>query len=239
MTTYTELNRQFINGKWIDGSTTTTMQNLNPFTGKVIHTLSSASTADVDTAFVAAKQAFGSWAATNPLVRRGDPGDRQTIINPLIDNKAILRIQAMIDESIKQGAIVETGNLVQGNVLQPTVLSGMTIDMPIFKDEIFGPADGIMSFATDEEAIALANATDYGLNGALHTRDIYRGMELARKVETGMIHINDQSDNDEVHAPFGGEKSSGTGRFGGDFILEEMTTVQWVSVAHEPRQYPF
>lgn len=485
MTPYTELNRQFISGKWIDGSTTTRMQNLNPFTGKVIHTLSSASTADVDTAFVAAKQASGSWAATNPLVRRdlllnaariiserqeefidwlakeaggtyikgvievqqahdilveaasfptrmygrtmastvdgkesyvyrkplgvvslispwnfplylsmrtiapalavgntmvvkpsaeslvtggtiiaklleeagfpigvfnvvigksdligdyftghptskmvsftgstpvgrgigriaggnakksalelggnnafivlddadvdqavagaifgrflhqgqvcmatnrilvhqsiyeefktkfvahaqqlpyGDPGDRQTIIGPLIDNKAILRIQAMIDESIKQGAIVETGNLVQGNVLQPTVLSGITIDMPIFKDEIFGPAVGIMSFATDEEAITLANATDYGLSGALHTRDIYRGMKLARKVETGMIHINDQSDNDEVHAPFGGEKSSGTGRFGGDFILEEMTTVQWVSVAHEPRQYPF
>ncbi|WP_020604566.1 aldehyde dehydrogenase family protein [Spirosoma spitsbergense] len=485
MTPYTELNRQFINGKWIDGSTTAEMQNLNPFTGKVIHELPSASTADVDTAFVAAKQACGSWAVTNPLVRRdlllnaariiserqeefidwlakeagstyikgvievqqahdilieaasfptrmhgrtmastidgkesyvyrkplgvvslispwnfplylsmrtiapalavgntmvvkpsaeslvtggtiiaklleeagfptgvfnvvvgksdligdyftghpiskmvsftgstsvgrgigriagenakksalelggnnafivlddadvdqavagaifgrflhqgqvcmatnrilihqsiyeefktkfvaharqlpyGDPTDKQTIIGPLIDNKAILRIQSMIDESIKQGAVVETGNLVQGNVLQPTVLSGMTIDMPIFKDEIFGPAVGIMSFATDEEAIALANATDYGLSGALHTRDVYRGMKLARTVETGMIHINDQSDNDEVHAPFGGEKLSGTGRFGGDFILEEMTTVQWVSVAHEPRQYPF
>ena len=169
----------------------------------------------------------------------GDPFDKQTIIGPVIDRKAVKRILGMIDESVKMGAVVETGNQAEGNVLQPTVLSNVTVDMPIFRDEIFGPAVSIMSFRTDEEAISLANATEYGLSGAVHTRDIYRGMKLARQVETGMIHINDQSDNDEIHAPFGGEKSSGTGRFGGDFMLEEMTTVQWVSVAYEPRKYPF
>ena len=169
----------------------------------------------------------------------GDPVDKQTVIGPVIDRKAVKRILGMIDESVKMGAVVETGNQAEGNVLQPTVLSNVTVDMPIFKDEIFGPAVSIMPFRTDEEAILLANATDYGLSGAVHTRDIYRGMKLARQVETGMIHINDQSDNDEIHAPFGGEKSSGTGRFGGDFMLEEMTTVQWVSVAYKPRQYPF
>jgi acyl-CoA reductase-like NAD-dependent aldehyde dehydrogenase len=169
----------------------------------------------------------------------GDPGDKNTVIGPLIDQKALKRILGMIAESVAQGAIVETGNQAEGNVLQPTVLSGITTDMPIFKDEIFGPAVGILPFATDDEAIALANATNFGLSGAVHTRDIYRGMQLARQVETGMIHINDQSANDEVHTPFGGEKSSGTGRFGGEFILEELTTVQWVSVAREPLHYPF
>lgn len=102
---------------------------------------------------------------------------------------------------------------------------------------IFGPAIGLVSFTTDDEAVELANATDFGLSGAL--RDIYWGMQLARRVETGMMPINDQSANDEVHTPFGGEKSSGTGRFGGDFILEELTTVQWVSVQKTARQYPF
>ena len=182
------------------------------------------------------KTKFVARARTLPY---GDPADKQTVIGPLIDRKAVTRILGMIGESVKMGAVVETGNQADGNVLQPTVLSNVTVDMPIFRDEIFGPAVSIMSFRTDEEAVSLANATEYGLSGAVHTRDIYRGMKLARRVETGMIHINDQSDNDEVHAPFGGEKASGTGRFGGDFMLEEMTTVQWVSVAYEPRQYPF
>ncbi len=182
------------------------------------------------------KAKFVTHARTLPY---GDPANKQTVIGPVIDSKAVKRILGMIDESVRMGAIVDTGNQAEGNVIQPTVLSNVTVDMPIFRDEIFGPAVSIMPFTTDEEAIALANATEYGLSGAVHTRDIYRGMKLDRQVETGMIHINDQSDNDEVHAPFGGEKSSGTGRFGGDFMLEEMTTLQWVSLAHEPRQYPF
>ncbi|CAN5166821.1 benzaldehyde dehydrogenase [soil metagenome] len=182
------------------------------------------------------KTKFVAHAQTLPY---GDPAEKQTVIGPVIDKKAVKRILEMIDESVKMGAVVETGNQAAGNVIQPTVLSNVTVDMPIFQDEIFGPAVSIMPFKTDDDAIALANATEYGLSGAVHTRDIYRGMKLARRVETGMIHINDQSDNDEVHSPFGGENSSGTGRFGGDFMLEEMTTVQWVSVAHETRQYPF
>lgn len=169
----------------------------------------------------------------------GDPADEKTIVGPLIDNKTVKRILGIIEDSKIAGAIVETGNRATANVLEPTVLSNVTKEMRIFKEEVFGPAVGLVPFADDAEAVELANATDYGLSGALHTRDIYRGMEVARQIETGMIHINDQTANDEVHTPFGGEKGSGTGRFGGNFILEEMTTVQWVSVQRQVRQYPF
>ncbi|GAB4021291.1 aldehyde dehydrogenase family protein [Spirosoma koreense] len=169
----------------------------------------------------------------------GDPANKNTVVGPLIDHKSVQRILGILQSAVADGAVVETGNAADGNVLQPTVLSGVTKAMRIFKEEIFGPAVGLVSFATDEEAIELANATDFGLSGALYTKDIYRGMQLARQVETGMMHINDQSANDEVHTPFGGEKSSGTGRFGGDFILDELTTVQWVSVQKVARQYPF
>src|SRR5579875_2227885 len=107
--------------------------------------------------------------------------------------------------------------------------------MPIFSEEIFGPAVGLVKFKDDAEALELANGTQYGLSGALHTRDLQRGIQFAKQVETGMIHINDQSVNDEMNTPFGGEKNSGVGRFGGDFIMDELTTVQWVSVQVEPR----
>jgi len=123
------------------------------------------------------------------------------------------------------GATVETGNTAILNLLTPTVLSGVTREMRIFKEEIFGPAVGIVQFANDAEAIELANATDFGLSGAVHSTDIYRAMQLARQVESGMMHVNDQTANDEIHSPFGGEKSSGTGRFGGSFIIDELTTV--------------
>jgi aldehyde dehydrogenase (NAD+) len=169
----------------------------------------------------------------------GDPKDKSTVIGPLIDRKSVEKVLKVIADSVAMGAKVETGNIADGNVLQPTILSGITIEMPIFNKEIFGPAVGIISFKTVDEAITLANDTEYGLSGAVHGGDIYKAMEVARRINTGMIHVNDQSVNDEPHLPFGGEKNSGLGRFGGNFILEEMTTVQLVTIQKEKRVYPF
>jgi len=89
--------------------------------------------------------------------------------------------------------------------------------MPIFKEEIFGQAVGLVPFIDDNHAIELVNATHFGLSGTVHTKDVYRAMQIARQIDSGMIHVNDQTVNDEVHSPFGGEKSSGIGRFGGNF----------------------
>jgi aldehyde dehydrogenase (NAD+) len=182
------------------------------------------------------KDKFVRRAAALPY---GDPADKNTIIGPLIDNKAVKHVLDLVERSVQAGAKLETGGTAEGNVVIPTVLSGVTKDMAIFQEEIFGPAVGLVSFKDDEEALELANGTEFGLSGALHTRDLQRGIQFAKRVETGMIHINDQSVNDEMNTPFGGEKNSGVGRFGGDFILDEMTSVQWVSVQVEPRQYPF
>jgi aldehyde dehydrogenase (NAD+) len=179
------------------------------------------------------------FAAKAKELPYGDPLNPNTVIGPVIDRHALQRILRVIDKSAQAGAVIETGNIVQGNILVPTVLSAVTKDMPIFSEEIFGPAVGLVSFTDDDEAVELANATDFGLSGAIHTKDVYRGMQMARRIETGMMHINDQTANDEIHAPFGGEKSSGTGRFGGNFILDELTTVQWVSVQYQARQYPY
>jgi len=124
--------------------------------------------------------------------------------------------------------------------MHPTVLDHVTDDMPIAANEIFGPVAPIIRFKTDEEALKIANSQDYGLSGALHTKDIEKGVDFASKVITGMIHINDQTVNDEPNVPFGGEKGSGIGRFNGDYIIEEFTRLQWISVQHQPRDYaPF
>lgn len=179
--------------------------------------------------FVAAVKALPYGDALNPA----------NVIGPIIDHKALQRILKVIAGSVAAGAIVACGNQVEGNILVPTVLSAVTKDMPIFQQEIFGPAVGLIAFKDDDEAVELANATDFGLSGAIHTKDVYRAMQLSKRIGIGMMHINDQTANDEVHAPFGGEKASGTGRFGGQFILDELTTVQWVSVQYQKRQYPF
>jgi acyl-CoA reductase-like NAD-dependent aldehyde dehydrogenase len=169
----------------------------------------------------------------------GNPADKDTIIGPLIDNKAVKHVLDLVERSVQAGATLETGGTAEGNVVLPTVLSNVTKDMAIFQEEVFGPAVGLVSFKDDEEALVLANGTEFGLSGALHTKDLQRGIQFAKRVETGMIHINDQSVNDEMNTPFGGEKNSGVGRFGGDFIMDELTTVQWISVQVEPREYPF
>lgn len=109
--------------------------------------------------------------------------------------------------------------------------------MPAASEEIFGPLAPILSFATDDDALEIANATDYGLSGAVFTGDTERGLAFARKVKTGMIHVNDMSVNDEPHVAFGGMRGSGLGRFGGRWALDAFTTVQWVSVQHQPRDY--
>lgn len=169
----------------------------------------------------------------------GNPNEADTQVGPLIDHDQVDRILDQIDKTVEAGATLQVGGKADGNVLEPTVVSGVTNDMPLAKNEIFGPVAVILSFKDDAEALHISNELPYGLSGAVHG-SIYRATEFARQVETGMIHVNDQSVNDEPHLPFGGEKDSGLGRFNGEWVLEEFTTLQWVSVMHERREYkPF
>lgn len=172
-------------------------------------------------------------------LKAGNPDEADTQVGPLIDHDQVERILDQIDKTVEAGAKLQSGGNVNGNVLDPTVVSGVTNDMPLAKNEIFGPVAVILSFKDDDEALRISNELPYGLSGAVHG-SVYRATEFARQVETGMIHVNDQSVNDEPHLPFGGEKDSGLGRFNGEWVLEEFTTLQWVSVMHERREYkPF
>ncbi|MGM0391554.1 MAG: aldehyde dehydrogenase family protein, partial [Bacteroidota bacterium] len=173
-------------------------------------------------------------------LKYGDPSKEGVLIGPLIDANQVERILKDIKESKQQGAVVKLGGNAEENVLEPTVLDNVTDDMPIGKNEIFGPVAAFIRFTTEEEALKIANSQDFGLTGSVFTKNVEKGVAFARNVETGMIHINDQPVNDEPNAPFGGEKGSGIGRFNGKFILEEFTRLQWVTVQHEPRDYkPF
>jgi aldehyde dehydrogenase (NAD+) len=110
--------------------------------------------------------------------------------------------------------------------------------MKIAQNEIFGPVAPIIKVKGESEALSVANETEYGLSSAVFSRDEGRGLRFALAMQAGMIHINDSSVDDSPNNPFGGEKNSGIGRFGTDWVINEFTTDHWVTVRHQPRQYP-
>ncbi|HJW56204.1 MAG TPA: aldehyde dehydrogenase family protein [Burkholderiaceae bacterium] len=172
-------------------------------------------------------------------VKAGDPAEPDTIIGPMINKKAIERVIGLVDRSIDEGARLVLKGKVVGNVVEPYVLSDVTNEMSIAKSEIFGPVAAIIPFESEDDAVRIANECEFGLSGAVHSGSLERGLRVAKEIVTGMIHVNDQTVNVEPHMPFGGEKFSGLGRYCGSWALEEFTTVKWISVQREHRQYPF
>ena len=128
----------------------------------------------------------------------------------------------------------------EGRFYRPTVLTGVTPDMAAFTEEIFGPVAPITTFKTDEEAIELANRTEYGLSAAIFSNDTERAVKMAERLNTGLVHINDQTINDDPRVPFGGVGASGNGgRFGSVSNLEEFTTWRWMTIRAKGHPYPF
>lgn len=172
-------------------------------------------------------------------LKYGDPNDPQTAIGPIINQTQLSHMLELMKQSIAAGAHQILGGAPQGLVLPPHVFNDVTNDMPIAKNETFGPIAPIIRVNGEAEALAVANDTPFGLSSAVFTRDHSRGLRFALGVQAGMTHINDSSVDDTPTGPFGGEKNSGLGRFGGEWIMEEFTRTHWISVQHEPRQYPF
>ncbi|MDO6671615.1 aldehyde dehydrogenase family protein [Cobetia amphilecti] len=169
----------------------------------------------------------------------GDPAQDDTVIGPIINAKQRDGLLEMIETAKDEGARVMLEGETQGQLVPPHVFTEVTNDMSLARNEIFGPLVGIQKARDEAHALELANGTEYGLSASVFTADIARGERFARQVEAGMVHVNDMPVNDDPRAPFGGEKNSGLGRFNGDWVLEEFTTDQWVSLQVEPRQYPF
>lgn len=169
----------------------------------------------------------------------GDPTKKDVIVGPIINEGQLEHLTKAVKQAVEEGATLEIGGSSDNNVFEPTVLTNVTQNMEIAKTELFGPVAPIINVQSEEEAIQIANASPYGLSGSVFTKDRFKGMEVARQIETGMIHVNDQSVNDEAHVAFGGEKASGLGRFGGEWGLDKFTTVQWVGVQSGGRDFPF
>lgn len=169
----------------------------------------------------------------------GDPNSADTTIGPIINKSQIEGLLKHIENARSNGARQTAGGDPKGLLLPPHVFADVTPDMPIAQQEMFGPVISIIKVRGEAEAIQVANDTEYGLSSAVFTRDVERGVRVALQVKAGMTHVNDQPVVDLPNCPFGGEKNSGLGRFGGDWIIEEFTTDHWVSVQHTPRQYPF
>ena len=160
----------------------------------------------------------------------GDPADPETFIGPIINSGQADKIENIVRQTLAAGAVAALEGKREGNLIYPWILAGCTNDMPVAKTEIFGPVVCLIKAADEAEAIRIANDTEYGLSGSVFTRDLYHGIQVARQIRTGMIHVNDQSINDEPHVMFGGEKHSGIGRFNGRWVVDKFTTEKWVSV---------
>ncbi|PZF52580.1 aldehyde dehydrogenase, partial [Curtobacterium sp. MCSS17_008] len=160
----------------------------------------------------------------------GDVDDPATFIGPIINDRQLESLQEKIAKAHEEGARQVVGGDPEGRVLPPHVFVDVTQDMSLAREESFGPIVPIIRAADEEDALRIANDTEYGLSSAVFTADLDRGAEFARRIDAGMTHVNDTSDEDEANAPFGGEKNSGLGRFRGDWIIDELTRLHWVSV---------
>ncbi|MEU9609525.1 aldehyde dehydrogenase family protein [Streptomyces sp. NPDC048057] len=169
----------------------------------------------------------------------GDPADPTTHIGPLINSRQADAVTSLVDQTLAAGATALLHGGSEGNLVEPSVLTGIATDSPVLGQEIFGPVALIVPFDGDDDAVRIANDTPYGLSGAVHTADIERGVALAKRINTGMIHINDSTVHDEPIVPFGGEKHSGSGRLNGESMIEAFTTQKWISVQHGRSQFPF
>ena len=169
----------------------------------------------------------------------GDPKEPDTIIGPLINKEQLIRVDAGVQLAIADGGELLCGGKPQGPCYQPTIVTNVNPDSDFAWEETFGPVLSIIEAVDDDSAVAMANATDYGLTASIFTGDLQRGLRLAKRIESGIVHINDQTVHDEPQMPFGGMKDSGWGRFGGKAALEEFTELRWVSAQLTPREYPF
>src|SRR5439155_289758 len=148
-----------------------------------------------------------------------DPRDQGTAIGPVINPAAVERIRGLLEDAKTKGARVLAGGEIEGSVVQPTVLAGVTPEMKIYYEESFGPIACLVEVGDADEAVEVANDTDYGLAAAVFSNDVDAAMAIARRIESGICHINGSTVHDEPQMPFGGVKGSGWGRFGGTAAL--------------------
>ncbi|MEV0185946.1 benzaldehyde dehydrogenase [Streptomyces sp. NPDC050625] len=170
----------------------------------------------------------------------GDPFTGPVALGPLINQRQRDNVHRIVEETVRAGAEVRTGGTYDKLFYQPTVLADVTPSMPAFREEIFGPVAPVVVVRDEDEAVAVANDSEYGLVAALQTGSPERGRDLARRLRTGIVHINDQTLNNDAYAPFGGTGASGNGsRFGSQSSWDAFTQWQWVTFREQAHAFPF
>jgi len=170
----------------------------------------------------------------------GDPSTGQVALGPLIDAGQLSKVHGLVMSTVDSGARLAAGGRYENLFYRPTVLDAVTPDMPAYAREVFGPVAPVVRFGDLDEAAALAADSGYGLSLGILTGDVSRGLALADRIPTGIVHVNDQTVNDEAVAPFGGVRDSGTGvRFGGMANLEAFTDTRWITLRGDIPAYPF
>lgn len=171
----------------------------------------------------------------------GDPATDQVALGPVIDAGQRDKIHGLVTASADAGAKIAAGGTYEDLFYRPTVLAEVPLTAPAYAEEVFGPVAPVTRVESVDDAIELAGASEYGLSLGIVTKDVMRGLAVAEQIPTGIVHINDQTVNDEANAPFGGVRASGTGsRFGGaEANVEAFTETRWITMRGEPPRYPF
>jgi vanillin dehydrogenase len=178
------------------------------------------------------------FVANTRKLKVGNPRELANCIGPVINQTQLGKIRSQVDEAVAQGAKVLCGGKNDGLFFEPTILADVTRDMRIFREETFGPVVPVLIARDVDEAVEIANDSDYGLSAGIMTRDEEKGLAIARRLHTGMAHINDSSVNDEPHVPFGGIGASGLGRHGGKQGIDTFTEMRWITLERGGRHYP-
>jgi benzaldehyde dehydrogenase (NAD) len=180
---------------------------------------------------------FVTKAKSLPL---GDPRKPEPVVlGSVIGMSTVEHCNALIDDALAKGAKLACGGKADSTLMPATLIDHVTPAMRIYHEETFGPVKAIVRVRSTEEAIACANDNEYGLSAAVFGRDIARAFNVARKVDSGICHVNAPTVHDEAQMPFGGVKGSGMGRFGGRAGIYEFTELRWITVQTTPRHYPF
>ena len=171
----------------------------------------------------------------------GDPNTGDVAIGPLITPESAKRVHAIVEEATAAGAnALAGGGPPEGAFYAPTVLSDVQPGMRVWREEIFGPVAPVIVVSSDDEAVALANDTDYGLSSGVFTSSLEHGRAIAQRLRTGLVHIGDQTVDDDPRIPFGGYGDSGNGAaFGGPANLEQFMHWRWLTEREDTARYPF
>lgn len=168
----------------------------------------------------------------------GDPREGKTALGAVVDLKTVACVRELVEDALEQGAQQLVGGTGEGVLMPAHVIDKVTPMMRLFREESFGPVVAVIRARDEAHAIELANDTEYGLSAAVFTKDIARGLRVARQINSGICHINGPTVHDEAQMPFGGTKASGYGRFGGKAGIDSFTELRWITIETQPGHYP-